>query len=179
MIEKDPVYVGGISRTVRYKDFLFDIGGHRFFSKAKEVVDLWQEILPDDFIERPRLSRIFYGGKYYSYPLSAFEALANLGIVTSAACMLSYAYAKAFPIEDAAHLPRMGAQPVRREAVLDLLQDLHREGVGHVVRRDFRRLGGAAHQGARPRRRGDERAEARAHAAAPASRKAGEPWSRR
>src|SRR3984893_1937597 len=78
VIEKDPVYVGGISRTVRYKDFLFDIGGHRFFSKAKEVVDLWREILPDDFIERPRLSRIFYGGKFYSYTLSAFQALANL-----------------------------------------------------------------------------------------------------
>src|SRR4051812_17495880 len=101
VIEKDPVYVGGISRTVRYKDFLFDIGGHRFFSKAKEVVDLWQEILPDDFIERPRLSRIFYGGKFYSYPLNAFEALRNLGLVTSAACMLSYAYAKARPIADA------------------------------------------------------------------------------
>ena len=75
VIEKDPVYVGGISRTVEYNGFMFDIGGHRFFSKAKEVVDLWQEILPDDFIERPRLSRIYYGGKYYSYPLSAFEAL--------------------------------------------------------------------------------------------------------
>jgi protoporphyrinogen oxidase len=101
VIEKDPVYVGGISRTVQYKDFLFDIGGHRFFSKAKEVVDLWHEILPDDFIERPRLSRIFYDGKYYSYPLSAFEALNNLGVIKSAACMLSYAYAKAFPIKEA------------------------------------------------------------------------------
>src|SRR3954468_19368444 len=101
VIEKDPTYVGGISRTVRYKDFLFDIGGHRFFSKAKEVVDLWQEILPDDFIERPRLSRIFYGGKYYSYPLNAFEALGNLGIIKSAACMLSFAYAKARPIQNA------------------------------------------------------------------------------
>jgi protoporphyrinogen oxidase len=101
VIEKDPVYVGGISRTVRYKDFLFDVGGHRFFSKSKEVVDLWREILPDDFIERPRLSRIFYGGKFYSYPLSAFQALTNLGLVTSAACMLSYAYAKFRPIEDA------------------------------------------------------------------------------
>ena len=50
VIEKDPIYVGGISRTVQYKDFLFDIGGHRFFSKAKEVVDLWNEILPDDFM---------------------------------------------------------------------------------------------------------------------------------
>ena len=98
IIEKDPMYVGGISRTVRYKDFLFDIGGHRFFSKSKEVMDLWREILPDDFIERPRLSRIFYGGKYYSYPLKAFEALGNLGIFTSAMCMLSYAFAKARPV---------------------------------------------------------------------------------
>jgi len=100
VIEKDARYVGGISRTVSYNGFLFDIGGHRFFSKSKEVVDLWHEILPDDFIERPRLSRIYYGGKYYSYPLSAFEALANLGIFTSAACMASFGYAKAFPIKD-------------------------------------------------------------------------------
>jgi protoporphyrinogen oxidase len=102
VIEKDQTYVGGISRTVRYKNFLFDIGGHRFFSKAKEVMDLWREILPDDFIERPRLSRIFYEGKFYSYPLNAFEALTNLGVVRSAACMLSFAYAKAFPIHDPA-----------------------------------------------------------------------------
>jgi protoporphyrinogen oxidase len=101
VIEKDPVYVGGISRTVRYKDFLFDIGGHRFFSKSKEVVALWQQILPGDFISRPRLSRIFYDGKFYSYPLNAFEALRNLGLATSAACMLSYAVAKLFPIDNA------------------------------------------------------------------------------
>lgn len=100
VLEKDPLYVGGISRTVRHKDFLFDIGGHRFFSKSKQVVDLWREILPDDFIERPRLSRIYYGGKYYSYPLKAFEALSNLGLLTSAACMLSYVYAKAFPLRE-------------------------------------------------------------------------------
>src|SRR5438477_5783085 len=100
VIEKDPVYVGGISRTVEYNGFMFDIGGHRFFSKSKEVVDLWQEILPNDFIARPRLSRIYYGGKYYSYPLSAFEALANLGLFTSAACMLSFAYAKLMPLEN-------------------------------------------------------------------------------
>ena len=101
VIEKDPVYVGGISRTVRYKDFLFDIGGHRFFSKSKEIVDLWHEILPDDLIDRPRLSRIFYEGKFYSYRLKAFEALANLGLIRSAACMLSFAYARAFPIDEA------------------------------------------------------------------------------
>jgi protoporphyrinogen oxidase len=99
VLEQDPVYVGGISRTASYKGFLFDIGGHRFFSKSKEIVDLWNEILPDDFIERPRLSRIFYRGKFYAYPLRAFEALKNLGILESARCMASFAFAKAFPVE--------------------------------------------------------------------------------
>src|ERR1700734_4381838 len=97
-IERAPIYVGGISRTVDYKGFLFDIGGHRFFSKSKEVVALWREILPDDFIERPRLSRIYYNGKFFSYPLKAFEALVKLGVFTSAACLASYAHAKMFPV---------------------------------------------------------------------------------
>jgi protoporphyrinogen oxidase len=111
IVERDPTYVGGISRTVNYKGFLFDIGGHRFFSKAKEVVALWDEILPDDFIDRPRLSRIYYGGKFYTYPLRAFEALGNLGIFRSAACMLSYGYAKLNPVRD----PRTFHQWVRNQ----------------------------------------------------------------
>src|SRR5215212_832095 len=98
ILESDPTYVGGISRTVSYKGYLFDIGGHRFFSKAREVVDLWDEILPDDFIERPRLSRIYYGGKFYSYPLKAFEALRNLGLMQSTACVASFGWAKLFPV---------------------------------------------------------------------------------
>ena len=97
VIEKDPVYVGGISRTVEHDGFRFDIGGHRFFSKSKEVVDLWNEILPDDFIQRPRMSRIYYEGKFYSYPLRAFEALGNLGIWRSTLCMASFGWAKLFP----------------------------------------------------------------------------------
>jgi protoporphyrinogen oxidase len=97
VIEKDQVYVGGISRTVEHEGFRFDIGGHRFFSKSQEVVDLWNEILPDDFIQRPRMSRIYYEGKFYSYPLRAFEALFNLGVVRSTLCMASYVKAKAFP----------------------------------------------------------------------------------
>src|SRR5215216_1373653 len=111
VIEKDPAHVGGISRTVRYKDYLFDVGGHRFFSKSQEVVDLWHEILPGDFITRPRLSRIYYDGKFYSYPLKAFEALKNLGVVQSAPCMLSYACAKALPIPE----PRSFHQWVRNQ----------------------------------------------------------------
>jgi len=97
VIEKDPTYVGGISRTVEHEGFRFDIGGHRFFSKSQQVVDLWNEILPDDFIQRPRMSRIYYEGKFYSYPLRAFEALRNLGVWRSAMCMASYGWVKLFP----------------------------------------------------------------------------------
>jgi len=100
IIEKDATYVGGISRTVEHEGYRFDIGGHRFFSKSQQVVDLWNEILPDDFIQRPRMSRIYYEGKFYSYPLRAFEALWNLGIWRSALCMASYAKAKVFPNKD-------------------------------------------------------------------------------
>ncbi len=98
VVEQDKHYVGGISRTVSYKGYLFDIGGHRFFSKSREVIALWDEILPDDFLLRPRLSRIYYAGKFYTYPLKAFEALRNLGVAQSIACIVSYAYARAFPI---------------------------------------------------------------------------------
>jgi protoporphyrinogen oxidase len=97
VLEADPALVGGISRTASYKGFLFDIGGHRFFSKSREVTELWNEILPHDFIERPRLSRIYYGGKFYAYPLRAFEALRNLGLIESAICMASFAWAKFSP----------------------------------------------------------------------------------
>ncbi|NKJ42613.1 NAD(P)/FAD-dependent oxidoreductase [Novosphingobium sp. SG720] len=97
IIEKDTRYVGGISRTVEHDGYRFDIGGHRFFSKSQAVVDLWNEILPDDFIQRPRMSRIYYEGKFYSYPLRAFEALFNLGVIRSTLCMASYVKAKAFP----------------------------------------------------------------------------------
>jgi len=97
VLEKDRRYVGGISRTVEHQGFRFDIGGHRFFSKSKDVVDLWNEILPHDFIERPRMSRIYYEGKFYSYPLRAFEALGHLGIVRSTLCMASFAKARLLP----------------------------------------------------------------------------------
>ncbi|CAM4292443.1 All-trans-zeta-carotene desaturase [Novosphingobium lubricantis] len=97
IIEKDATYVGGISRTVEHEGYRFDIGGHRFFSKSQQVVDLWNEILPDDFIQRPRMSRIYYEGRFYSYPLRAFEALWNLGVVRSTLCMASFAKAKLFP----------------------------------------------------------------------------------
>ena len=97
VLEESPTHVGGISRTESHDGFLFDIGGHRFFSKSEEVEALWRELLPDDFIECPRKSRILYRGKLYDYPLNAGQALMNLGLVESTACVLSYLRARLFP----------------------------------------------------------------------------------
>lgn len=98
VIEADPHYVGGISRTVDYKSFLFDIGGHRFFSKSQAVEDLWTELLPEDMLDRPRSSRIYYNGNLLAYPLKPLEALRKLGPIESTLCVLSYLRAKAFPV---------------------------------------------------------------------------------
>ena len=94
--------VGGISRTETYKGYLFDIGGHRFFTKVEEVQQLWHEVLGDGFIKVPRLSRIYYRGRFFNYPLSAFNTLSNLGIVESGLILLSYLEAKLrpSPVED-------------------------------------------------------------------------------
>ena len=89
--------VGGISRTARYKGYRFDIGGHRFFTKIAPVQALWEEILGGEFIEVPRLSRIFYRGVFFDYPLKARNALQGLGLINSALSVLSYAKAKIWP----------------------------------------------------------------------------------
>ena len=101
VFEADPEYVGGIARTARYKGYHFDIGGHRFFSKSKEVEDLWTKLLPNDMLDRPRSSRIFYNGKFFAYPLKAAEALLKLGVFESIRCVLSYGKARVMPVRNA------------------------------------------------------------------------------
>jgi protoporphyrinogen oxidase len=93
--------VGGISRTVERDGWRFDIGGHRFFTKVQPVEDLWNEILtPDDFLLRPRKSRMYYRGKYIDYPLRATNALWNLGPKEAFLCGLSYVRARLRPPKD-------------------------------------------------------------------------------
>ncbi len=89
--------VGGISKTVKYKDFYFDLGGHRFFTKLDEVNDLWHEVLKDDFQKVPRLSRIYYQNKYFNYPLTAMNALTGMGVMDTIGITSSYMYSKIFP----------------------------------------------------------------------------------
>jgi protoporphyrinogen oxidase len=97
VLESDSDYVGGISRTVNYKGFRFDIGGHRFFSKSRKVEDFWTEIDGENMLDRPRSSRIYYNGQFYTYPLKPFEALSKLGLIESLLCMLSFGAARLRP----------------------------------------------------------------------------------
>ena len=103
VLEADTHYLGGISKTVSHKGFLCDIGGHRFFSKSGEVTRLWNEILDEDFIKRPRKSRIYYNKKFFDYPLKASNALFNLGIIESMLCVLSYFKWALLPVKNPAN----------------------------------------------------------------------------
>ena len=98
--EKDPRYVGGISRTIEHGGYRFDIGGHRFFSKSAEIEEFWTEVLGEEMIVRPRLSRIFYHNKYFDYPLKASNVILNLGIFETMRCMTSYGLARLHPVKD-------------------------------------------------------------------------------
>ena len=103
VLEADSI-VGGISRTVERDGWRFDIGGHRFFTKVTPVDDLWFEILgEDEFLQRPRMSRILYKGKLYDYPLVPMNALRNLGMVEATKCIASYAAAQVNPPKDQSH----------------------------------------------------------------------------
>ena len=100
VLEADDV-VGGISRTAQRDGWRFDIGGHRFFTKVKPVEDVWFEILgSDDFLRRPRKSRIYYKGKFYDYPLVPLNALRNLGLLEAIRCGFSYVWVRVHPPKD-------------------------------------------------------------------------------
>ena len=92
VIEADGM-VGGLAKTAQFNGYRFDLGGHRFFTKLKPIERLWREWLSDDLLTRPRLSRIYFQGKYFSYPLTAKDVVARLGLVESARCALSYLWA--------------------------------------------------------------------------------------
>ena len=89
--------VGGLARTENYKGFYFDTGGHRFFTRVEEVKKMWHEILGDDLLRRPRLSRVYYENKFYYYPLKPLNALTGLGIFEGILIVLSYLWWKVFP----------------------------------------------------------------------------------
>jgi len=99
VLEKS-AYMGGIARTVEHNGYRVDIGGHRFFTKVKRVDDLWKEILGEEFLLRPRLSRIYYNKKFFAYPLKPLDAFLKLGPIESLACVGSLAMARVRPMKD-------------------------------------------------------------------------------
>ena len=92
--------VGGLARTESYKGFHFDMGGHRFFTKVDEVQKIWQQVLGSDFLRRPRLSRIYYDGRFFHYPLKPLNALAGLGLWRALLVVLSYLRWQLFPYKE-------------------------------------------------------------------------------
>jgi protoporphyrinogen oxidase len=89
--------VGGLARTVEYDGYRFDIGGHRFFTKVQAVSDLWRAMLGPEFLRRPRLSRIYYNGRFFHYPLRPVEALLGLGVGNALLVLLSYLRRRLWP----------------------------------------------------------------------------------
>jgi protoporphyrinogen oxidase len=87
--------VGGIAKTVERDGYRFDLGGHRFFTKSIEVDTLWHEVLGDEFLLRPRMSRIYWNNRYLDYPLRGPDVIRKLGPFELARCMASYLRAAA------------------------------------------------------------------------------------
>jgi protoporphyrinogen oxidase len=88
---------GGLARTEVYRGYRFDIGGHRFFTTEPEVQALWEHVLGDELLTVPRLSRIYYNGRFFHYPLSLLNVVRNLGALESARCLASYVRARLAP----------------------------------------------------------------------------------
>ncbi len=89
--------VGGLARTESYKGYFFDLGGHRFFTKAKSIEAMWRDLLSADFLRRPRLSRIYYNRKFFYYPLRPLNGLLGLGLWRSLMIVFSYLRWQLFP----------------------------------------------------------------------------------
>jgi protoporphyrinogen oxidase len=84
--------VGGIAKTVEFEGYRFDLGGHRFYTKLEPVLALWQDMLGSELKTRPRMSRIYYRGRFFNYPLRAQDVFKGLGVIESARCAVSYVY---------------------------------------------------------------------------------------
>src|SRR5690348_18509779 len=89
--------VGGIAKTVERDGYRFDLGGHRFFTKTKEVDELWHEILGDEFLKRPRRSRIYWNHKFLEYPLPGMDVIKKLGPVDLTKALVSNRWAARSP----------------------------------------------------------------------------------
>jgi protoporphyrinogen oxidase len=96
VVEAD-AQVGGLAKTVVRDGYRFDLGGHRFFTKSKEVERLWHEVLADEFLLRPRMSRIYWNKRFLDYPLRGADVIKKLGAVEVTRAFASYLAASTRP----------------------------------------------------------------------------------
>ena len=96
VLEQDSV-VGGLARTIEYKGYRFDIGGHRFFTRLPYIEKIWKDVLGDDMLVRPRLSRIYYRSQFFRYPLEPLDAIMRLGAGEALRCAASFLRARLSP----------------------------------------------------------------------------------
>jgi protoporphyrinogen oxidase len=93
VLERESV-AGGLAKTVDYKGYRFDLGGHRFFTKIARVQSMWEDLLGSDFLLCPRLSRILYRGRFFYYPLRPLNVFLGLGLWSCIGFLLSYVGAR-------------------------------------------------------------------------------------
>lgn len=96
VVERDS-QVGGLAKSFEYKGFILDYGPHRFYTKLAPVLHLWNQVLGREQVTVNRLTRIYYGGKYFSYPLKAKQVLFALGWVETLRILTSYMIAHLAP----------------------------------------------------------------------------------
>ena len=147
MLEADD-QVGGIAKTVVDPDgYRFDLGGHRFFTKNQEVDDLWHEIMGDEFLKRPRMSRIFWRGKYLDYPLKGTDVIKKLGPVELIRCGLSYLWAAVKPKGQEDNLEQWVSNRFGKRLYNHFFKGYTEKVWGVPDDRAPRRVGRPAHQG--------------------------------
>ena len=83
--------VGGLSKTIIHNGFRFDLGGHRFFTKDRELNNFVKELMGKELISVPRKSKIYMRNKYFDYPLKPLNAIFGLGISTTIEILFDYA----------------------------------------------------------------------------------------
>ena len=138
--------VGGISRTVCHEGFRFDIGGHRFFTKIDRVNTLWHEVLGDEFLRRPRLSRIYYKNRFFNYPLKPMNALKGLGLFDSIAILASYVGSKVRPYRQEDTFEEWVSNRFGKKLYSIFFKTYTGKGLGDSVRSDRGGMGCAANK---------------------------------
>jgi protoporphyrinogen oxidase len=89
--------VGGLARSLELWGQKVDLGPHRYFSTNQRVNRLWRGVVGDEYCLVNRLTRIYYQGRFYDYPLRPLNALRNMGVLTAGACLASYLKEKVAP----------------------------------------------------------------------------------